>query len=126
MVLLKDAEHLILMQHLAQLVRMLARWQTQQQTIKIFLKSKQVKLLGVREQSTIVIIYVTIYLIISCVQSACRLQQFYLRTVMQNVEHPDSLFGSGFVTMNGQSSIDDFLHTATDGTHIIQCDGTTD
>ena len=101
MVLLKDAEHLILMQHLTQLVRMLARWQTQQQTIKIFLKSKQVKLLGVREQSTIVIIYVTIYLIISCVQSACRLQQFYLRTVMQNVEHPDSLFGSSFVTMYG-------------------------
>ena len=78
MVLFEDAKHLVLVRHLAQLIRMLTRGQTQQQTIEILLKPKEIELRGIGKQRTVIIVHIAINIIIGSKQSASRFQQLYL------------------------------------------------
>ena len=120
MVLLEDAEHLVLMRHLTKFRRMLARRNTKQQAIEIFLYAKEINLRCICEQRAIVVIHVTIYVIISCKESASTLQQLYLRTVVKAFEHVNSLLCCGLVAMYGVSSIYYLLHSSAYGSSIIQ------
>ena len=77
-VLLEDAEHLVLMHHLAQLPGMDGRGDAQQQTVVVLLQSEEVELRGVGQQRTVIIVDVTVDFVIGGIDATRALQQLHL------------------------------------------------
>ena len=114
------------MRHLAQLVGMGSRGDAQQQSVEILLQSEEVELRGVGEQTTIIIVYVAVNLVIGGIDAPYTLQQLHLREGVEGFEHANGLFGGGLVAVDGQGGVDNFLHAATDAAGIVQGDGVAD
>ena len=57
---------------------MLTGGQAKQQSVVILLESEEIDLRGVRQQRTIVIVYIAVYIIIGGVETSDALQQFHL------------------------------------------------
>ena len=64
MVLLEDVEHLILLRHLAQFIRILERRNAQQHAIVILLQSEEIKSRSIGEQRAVIEIHIFTYFII--------------------------------------------------------------
>ena len=64
MMLLKDAEQLVLMDHLAQYLRILLGGDAQEGSLVIWVQTEHAELTGVGEQRTVVVVYVVVYLVV--------------------------------------------------------------
>ena len=123
MVLLEDAEHLVLMDHLVELAGMLTRGDAQQQAVEILLQAEEVELRGVGEHGTVVVVLIAVNLVVGGVEAPDATEKFHLRQGAALGEHLDGLFGGGLIAMDGQGCGDNLLHTAAQAPDVVEGHG---
>ena len=102
---------------------MLARGQTQQQSVEIFLKSEEIELARRGEHRTVVIVLISVKVVVGGVEFAQSLEQLHLGQRLQLAEHLDGLGRGGLVAVDGHVGIDHLLHVAADEAHIVERHG---
>ena len=126
MVFLEDFEHLVLPNHLAQLVGMGRGGQSQQQSIVVFLHAKEVQLSGVGEQGAVIIVVIALNLVIGGVEASQALHQLYLALLAALRESLYRLFRGALVPYHGYMGVDDVVHLLSDVVDIECREGAAD
>ena len=119
-VLLEDAEHLVLTDEGSELRGVFTRRYAQQQTVEVVFQSEQVYLRRVGQQCPIVVVLVTVNVVVGGKEASCTLQQLHLRQRPGLLEHADGFFRRCLVTVDGYGSINDVLHLLSQSGGIVR------
>ena len=123
---LEYVEHLLLLHHLFQYIRVLLVGDAQQQTVVVFHDVEQPDEAGAGKQIAIIVVDGIAQRIIIGIERTRSFQQLHLIFHASLTEDAYGFSGMAFDAMVGDIFGDNLLHPFLDGSYIFQFDGTAD